>query len=58
MDAPECRRESTREPTPASSSGRRPRYVRAAIAWLAFLLAAGLWQAYGAWLFSEPHHVF
>ena len=30
----------------------RPRLVRAAVVVLALVLAAGLWQAYGAWLFS------
>ncbi len=37
---------------PGSSRGVRPRVVRLLVAWLAVLLAVGLWQAYGVWLSS------
>jgi hypothetical protein len=37
------------ELTPASSRARL-RVARFVVAWLAAVLAAGLWQAYGAWL--------
>jgi hypothetical protein len=66
MDAPELKRESKQEqkqesrqePKPACSPTRR-RYVRLAIVWLAAVLAWGLWQAYGAWLFiAGPGHDF
>lgn len=32
---------------------RSRRLLRVAIAWLATVLAIGLWQAYGAWLFAN-----
>ena len=63
MDAPELKQESKQEdsrqePKPAGSPSP-PRYVRLAIVWLAAVLAWGLWQAYGAWLFSDgPGHDF
>jgi hypothetical protein len=37
---------------PVSSRGVRPLVVRLVVAWLAAVLALGLWQAYGAWLLS------
>jgi cytochrome c-type biogenesis protein CcmH/NrfG len=45
MDAPELK--------PVSSRGVSPRVVRLVVAWLAAVLALGLWQAYGAWLLSS-----
>jgi hypothetical protein len=30
--------------------------VRVAVAWLAAVLAVGLWQGYGVWLFSGADH--
>ena len=45
MDAPELK--------PVTSRRQRPRFTRLVIAWLAILLASGLWQAYGEWLFSS-----
>jgi hypothetical protein len=44
---------------PKLKSPLRPRLVRAAVVGLAIVLALGLWQAYGAWLFSAAaSHVF
>jgi hypothetical protein len=38
---------------------QRPRVIRAAVVGLAIVLAWGLWQAYGVWLFSAAaSHVF
>ena len=37
---------------PGSSCGVRPLVVRLWAAWLAAVLALGLWQGYGAWLLS------
>jgi hypothetical protein len=40
-------------------SRRSRRLERFAIAWLAAVLAVGLWQAYGTWLFSAgADHAF
>jgi hypothetical protein len=36
----------------ASRSRRSRRLEHLAIAWLATVLAIGLWQAYGTWLFA------
>jgi len=49
MDAPKPVPESK----PDSARGLRPLVARLAIAWLAIVLALGLWQAYGAWLFGS-----
>ncbi len=58
MDAPKLKQESRHELKPACSP-TRPRYVRVAVVCLAAVLAWGLWQAYGAWLFSDgPGHDF
>jgi len=47
------------EQKPDSSSGVRPLVVRLVAAWLAGVLAIGLWQAYGAWLLSGgPGHAY
>ena len=46
MDASPLKPE--REP----GSSRKTRVVRVAIVWLATVLAVGLWQAYGEWLFA------
>jgi hypothetical protein len=55
MDAPEAK--SVVEPVPP---GPVPPYlVRIVVAGLAIVLAWGLWQAYGEWLFSPAaSHVF
>jgi hypothetical protein len=49
-------------PEPVRSHARphvAPRVVRTAVVGLAIVLAVGLWQAYGAWLFSTAaSHVF
>jgi len=45
MDAQTQKPEVTRAP--------RPLAVGLAAAWLALLLAVGLWQGYGQWLLSE-----
>ena len=53
MDAPSLKPERER------IASRRSRVERVAIAWLATVLAVGLWQAYGAWLFSGgAEHAF
>jgi len=41
------------ERKPGSSRGVRPLAVRLVVAWLAVVLAVGLWQAYGAWLLGN-----
>jgi len=52
MDAPSKTEELTR-------SRRSQRLERIAIACLATVLAIGLWQSYGAWLFSgRAEHAF
>jgi hypothetical protein len=63
MDAPEL--ESALKPLspgPVRSRlrpHRRARVVRVAVVGLAIVLALGLWQAYGVWLFSAASsHVF
>ena len=63
MDAPEL--DSASKPvSPDRVSVRKrppswPRGVRVAVAGLAVVLALGLWQAYGVWLFSTAaSHVF
>jgi hypothetical protein len=63
MDAPEL--ESALKPLspgPVRSRLRplrRARVVRVAVVGLAIVLALGLWQAYGVWLFSAASsHVF
>jgi len=63
MDAPEL--ESALKPiSPAPVRTRvrpqlQPRLVRAVVVGLAIVLALGLWQAYGVWLFSAAaSHVF
>jgi hypothetical protein len=37
---------------PEVTHATRPLVVRLAAAWLALLLAVGLWQGFGAWLLS------
>lgn len=54
MDAPEPRVEVTRG---TRSPNARPIFVRWAIAWLAIVLCAGLWQGYGQWLLGGGAHV-
>jgi len=56
MEAPELESASkTVSPGPVRTRvgpHLRPRVIRAAVAGLAIVLAWGLWQAYGVWLFS------
>lgn len=63
MEAPEL--ESAVKPvSPEPGRARmrphlRPRVIRVAVLGLAVVLAWGLWQAYGVWLFSAASsHVF
>ena len=63
MDAPEL--ESALKPVSPKPVGAgvrpplRPRVIRVAVVGLAIVLAWGLWQAYGVWLFSAAaSHVF
>lgn len=63
MDAPEL--ESVSKPVSPGAVRAperpqlRPRVIRVAVLGLAIVLALGLWQAYGVWLFSAASsHVF
>jgi hypothetical protein len=39
-----------------ASKSRFSRVEYVAALWLAAMLAVGLWQGYGAWLFGGAHH--
>ena len=52
MDAPELKSVLKPVAPKLASPHLRPRLVRAALVGLAIVLAVGLWQAYGVWLFS------
>jgi hypothetical protein len=45
MDAQQSKLDASRD--------RRPWVVRLVVAWLAIVLATGLWQGYGRWLLSS-----